>query len=375
MGLHSGDDCPTHARSFDSARVIDLAGEQTPRRKPNSRFLRRVWQLRSLGLVLGALPIVAVLHERAAPAWLWACLAIYVVGWPQLALWLTCHSREPRAAETRNFMIDSAFGGAWIAAMGFNLVPSALIASVLAVDKINMGGWRLLRRCLAAQILSLLTVGALLGFEVALDTSTTVVLWSMPLILLYPLATSAATYQLSRKVRKQNQQLERLNRIDVLTGLPNRRHWEEVAAAELARYLRVRRPASVMLIDVDNFKQVNDRFGHAVGDEVLRCLAQALRASIREIDTAVRHGGDEFAVLLAETDPRGALAAAERVRSSFTGMCGQISASVECTLSIGVADAGPGITSVDDWVRRADAAMYRAKSAGRDQVEAFPNGA
>src|SRR3546814_3734743 len=83
---------------------------------------------------------------------------------------------------------------------------------------------------------------------------------------------STVTYALGHRVARQNRQLERLNRIDVLTGLPNRRHWDEVADGELARYLRSRRPAVVMLIDVDNFKEVNDAHGHGTGDEVLRCV-------------------------------------------------------------------------------------------------------
>src|SRR3546814_17845720 len=82
-----------------------------------------------------------------------------------------------------------------------------------------------------------------------------------------PLALSTVTYALGHRVARQNRQLERLNRIDVLTGLPNRRHWDEVADGELARYLRSRRPAVVMLIDVDNFKEVNDAHGHGTGDE------------------------------------------------------------------------------------------------------------
>src|SRR3546814_16217510 len=117
---------------------------------------------------------------------------------------------------------------------------------------------------------------------------------------------STVTYALGHRVARQNRQLERLNRIDVLTGLPNRRHWDEVADGELARYLRSRRPAVVMLIDVDNFKAVNDAHGHGHGAEVLRCVARVLRRSVREINTPARSGGAAFVVVRAETDRRGA---------------------------------------------------------------------
>jgi diguanylate cyclase len=184
----------------------------------------------------------------------------------------------------------------------------------------------------------------------------------------YPMAISTASFHLARKVVRQNRQLERLNRIDVLTGLPNRRHWNEVVAVELARYLRARRPAVAMLIDVDNFKEVNDTHGHAVGDEVLRCIASVLRGSIREIDTAVRYGGDEFAVLLAETNAMGAREVAERIRTTFLAMRSREAAAQRCTLSIGIAEADRLLVTTEDWLQRADAAMYRAKAEGRNRV-------
>ncbi|HST45323.1 MAG TPA: diguanylate cyclase, partial [Luteimonas sp.] len=272
-------------------------------------------------------------------------------------------------AEARNLVIDAVFGGMWIAAVGFSLVPSALIVSTLAVDRISVGGWRLLRRCLLFMALAMALVSALCGFPLALQSSMTVVLWSLPLILLYPIATSTASFQLARRVRKQNRQLERLNRIDLLTGLRNRRHLEEVAGAELARHLRARRPAVLLLIDIDGFKQVNDRHGHLAGDGVLRCVAKALRTSIREIDTAARYGGDEFAVLLTETDRRAAMLVAERIRTTFLDMRSEAVAALGCTLSIGLAEADRSLTSTDDWVRRADASMYQAKGSGGNRVE------
>src|SRR5690606_8685617 len=209
---------------------------------------------------------------------------------------------------------------------------------------------------------------ALLGFPLRPESSMLVVAASLPFMVVYPLALSAVMYALAHRVAQQNRQLERLNRIDVLTGLPNRRHWDEVAGSELARYLRSRRPAVVMLIDVDNFKEVNDAHGHATGDEVLRCVAQVLRGSVREIDTPARYGGDEFVVLLTETDVRGAREVAERVRIRFLEARGEAAAAARCTLSIGLAQADRLLVNADDWIRRADAAMYGAKAGGRDRV-------
>jgi diguanylate cyclase len=332
------------------------------------KFVDRMHRMRTLGLGLAAVPIASVLYENGASPWAWGLLLFNALAWSHLAWWLAKRDRDPRGAEFRNLVIDSAAGGAWVAIMQFNLLPAVLLVTMLTIDKISVAGWRFLARTVPAQVVTCAVVSALLGFPVRLDSSMLVIVASLPFMLVYPLALSTVTYALGRRVRRQNRQLERLNRIDMLTGLPNRRHWEEVADNELARYLRSRRPAVVMLIDVDNFKEVNDAHGHAIGDEVLRRVAGVLRSCVREIDTPARYGGDEFAVLLAETDARGAREMAERVRTCFLDERGAAAAAEQCTLSIGLAEADRLLVDADDWVRRADAAMYGAKAAGRDRV-------
>lgn len=353
----------------------DLTDLDTGARGTEFRFARRMWLMRILGLGLGVLPIAVVLHEHGAPTIAWIALLANGYLWPHVAHALSRRSRDTRAAEFRNLMADSAFGGAWIAVMGFDLVPSALIAAMLSVDKIAVAGWPFLARTAALQVGTCVAVSALLGFPVDLDSSMAVVVACLPFLFAYPMAISSASHALARRVVQQNRQLERLNRIDILTGLPNRRHWNEALTAELARFLRTRRPAVLLLIDVDNFKEVNDRHGHATGDEVLRCIAGVLRASIREIDTPSRYGGDEFAVLLTETDVRGGREVAERIRTTFLAMRSAEAATERCTLSIGLAEADRALVTIDDWVRRADAAMYGAKAGGRNRVEAHRAGA
>ena len=332
-------------------------------------FIDRMHRMRALGLGFGTLPIASVLYANEAPAWAWALLLFNGFAWPHVAWWLARRSPDPRGAEFRNLVLDSAAGGAWVALMQFNLLPSALLLTMLTVDKIGVAGWRFLARTVPPQVAACLFVWALLGFPVRLESSMAIIVASLPFMFIYPLALSMVTHALGQRVSGQNRQLERLNRIDVLTGLPNRRHWDEVADSELARYLRSRRPAVVMLIDVDNFKEVNDAHGHATGDEVLRCVARVLRESVREIDTPARYGGDEFAILLAEADVRGARTIAERIRTRFLEERGEAAAAEHCTLSIGLAEADRLLVDADDWVRRADAAMYRAKAGGRDRVD------
>jgi diguanylate cyclase len=348
---------------------MDSLAKSDPTASRDLRFIGRMYRMRTLGLALAALPIASVLYENGASAWTWAALAFNVFAWSHIAYRLARRSRDPRRTEFRSLMIDSAVSGAWVAVMQFNLLPSAVMFTMLSIDKVGVAGWRFLARTAPLQVATCLVAWLLLGFPLQVHSSMLNIVASLPFMLAYPLALSALTYTLGHRVALQNRQLERLNRIDLLTGLPNRRHWEEAAGSELARFLRSRRPAVVMLIDIDNFKEVNDAHGHASGDEVLRCVARVLRESVREIDIPARYGGDEFTVLLTETDGRGAREVAERIRTQFLRQRGQAAAEQQCTLSIGLAEADRLLVDADDWVRRADAAMYRAKAGGRDRVD------
>jgi diguanylate cyclase (GGDEF)-like protein len=161
---------------------------------------------------------------------------------------------------------------------------------------------------------------------------------------------------------------------DALTGLANRRQFEERLLAEVDRTRRFPAPLGLMMLDIDHFKQVNDRFGHQAGDDVLRAVAGAVSDCARDVDVAARYGGEEMAVLLPGADVAGALAAAERVRKAVealdTGILDAEGEPVRVTVSLGVASLGEGPTDGDDLVAQADAALYRAKHAGRNRSEA-----
>ena len=196
-----------------------------------------------------------------------------------------------------------------------------------------------------------------------------VVLATLPFLFVYPVALATIVYERDSRLISNDRQLECLNRIDVLTGLRNRRGWNEAMTAELARHARTRRPAVLMLVDVDKLKEVNDNHGHVVGDRVLSSVAGVLTGCTRDIDTPARIGGDEFGVLLAETSLAGALRVAERVRTAFIDQRPPEAAGQDCTLSIGLAEVDLSVITADEWLKRADAAMYRAKARGRNRVE------
>jgi len=179
------------------------------------------------------------------------------------------------------------------------------------------------------------------------------------------------------ELKKKNRQLEdMLTRVeslaimDPLTGLYNRRRFETIFGNEFKRAQRYHLPLSCMMIDIDHFKKINDTHGHQQGDVVLREIAQVIQATIREVDTAARWGGEEFVVLSPNTPKANGLLAAERVRKAvanreYSGMAG-----MRFTVSIGVAGIpDEPLNSQDKLIHAADLAMYAAKKNGRNRVE------
>ncbi len=167
--------------------------------------------------------------------------------------------------------------------------------------------------------------------------------------------------------------LRTLSATDQLTGLANRRVLMHRLVEEHARFLRSGHVYSVVMMDLDHFKNVNDTHGHGVGDQVLRGLANLLQSSQRQTDTLARTGGEEFMLLMPMTDVDGAVAHATRLCERVARAALATDAGVQhITLSLGVAEAGLDDVSADIVVSRADAALYRAKDAGRNRVESAP---
>jgi len=158
---------------------------------------------------------------------------------------------------------------------------------------------------------------------------------------------------------------------DDLTGLVNRRRFIEALDAEIERARRFDSPLAIVLADLDNFKQVNDEFGHHGGDLVLRAFADLIRLHVRDVDVSGRSGGEEFAILLPETDSAGAAHVAERMRRSLNDVSIPLSdgATIHVASSFGVAELAPDQEG-EDLLRAADTALYRAKDEGKNRVVA-----
>jgi len=348
---------------FDRDENGPRAPSDADKRRHLRSLFRWVYPLRVLGMALGLVPVLVVLREMQAgwPSWTWAmcsCLA-----WPHLA-WLHARlSADPHRAELRNLLVDSALAGSLVPVIGFNLLPSVGLVVVAFADKINSGVREMWRRSLLATVLGLLLAGVLTGFELRVDTSMPVLLACLPLMVLHTLATSISNYRLVRRVQHQNLQLEMHRRQDALTGLESRSHWQEMAS-ELHARCGEGQGASLLLLDADEFKSINDRFGHAVGDDLLRGIAACVMAELPAGGHAGRLGGDEFVVALPLT-VREAVQVAEAIQARVRQVELAQAPGVRATVSIGVAEAPSPGGDVRVWLESADRMLYRAKNAGR----------
>jgi diguanylate cyclase (GGDEF)-like protein len=156
---------------------------------------------------------------------------------------------------------------------------------------------------------------------------------------------------------------------DHLTGLANRRRFERQLEREVARVERFEHPFTLLMLDIDNFKNLNDTFGHDAGDDAIRRLSKVLREGTRGIDLAARIGGEEFAVLLVETSKDGGFDVAERLRAAIKSL--EIPRGGNITASFGVAECPSDAQTAADILKAADVALYEAKRNGRDQVVAL----
>jgi diguanylate cyclase (GGDEF)-like protein len=177
--------------------------------------------------------------------------------------------------------------------------------------------------------------------------------------------------RMTSELREANRALLELAATDALTGLLNRRAMDMRLAEEVARAGREGTPLALISIDVDFFKHVNDKYGHAMGDEVLRNLGKLLRGATRLTDHAGRMGGEEFLLVCPNTDAAGAAVVAEQLRSRFEGMEHQEGGQrIRCTASFGIAASDPGAPAEPArLLKRADLALYRAKDGGRNRAE------
>jgi diguanylate cyclase len=330
---------------------------------------------RSVGLGIGFICVAAALYPAHPPSWVWLVMIFHGYVWPHVAYQLAKHSAQPYRAERRNLIYDSLAGGFWAGAMGLNPLPTVTALSMMAMNNIAAGGVRLLCAGALAQLTGALVAYWLFRPELFPAITQFQVYACLPMLVIYPIAIGLVCYQVAVQLSKSKKELEKLSTTDSLTGLMNHGAWKERLNVEFNECQTKARQHSVALIDIDHFKSINDTYGHMVGDNVLKQLSAALRASLRETDLAGRYGGDEFCVILPDTSLLHATDVLERLRRSVYDHTHTNFPDLKLSLSIGIAAYGPHLSDAGQWLHEADMALYDAKSTGRNRVtSAKPGG-
>ncbi len=326
--------------------------------------------MRILGTFLCFFPILSVLLELNRPLWLMLLLGANAFVWPTVAFLRARHSPTPLTVEHYNLVFDAAVGGFWIAMMAVNPLPSVVIATILLSDRLSAGGFELMRKAGLAMVGVFAAAWVAQGMHFSPYVTQRTMFATLPLIAVYMVALSVLTDTIAVKLRIKSRELERIAMMDPLLDIANRRLLEQRIQYELDQFNQAPRHSALISIDIDNFKEVNDRFGHEVGDKLLVSVSKILHAATRKTDTPARLGGDEFVILLPNTTPEEALVVATRILDASALMTVKPEHAFRCTLSIGIASAAPGMYSISQWLKAADDALYRAKRLGKNQIYA-----
>ncbi len=361
-------------------------------------LLRMIHRVRVGGSVMGFAILASHLHGQGYGALGWLLLALQFFVYPHLIHWRARRAPDPFRAALHNFLLDAFMLGLWSAALGYPLWISFTFftSNLVSITLYRSSATTLLLTPLLFFLPAPLGL-ALWHGPLAPATGALTTALSIAGLLVFLLMVSRMTYLRTLKLRDTREALrrseqalhstnealqrkideieslqarlsEQANR-DPLTGLYNRRYLDSTLERELARCQREGQPLSLMLIDLDHFKQINDRWGHQAGDEVLRQLAAMLGTQARLADVACRYGGEEFLLLLPGMELAAAREKAEHWRRSFAQAriaFGEFS--LQATLSIGIASYPGHGTSAQALIRSADQALYRAKTEGRNRV-------
>lgn len=354
------------------------------------------YRLRAFSLGLSFIAIALELWDKGSPV-AWVALALIFLVYPHLAYLRARYSADTRAAEYTNLVVDSLLLGAVLAALHFPLWLTFTLWLGSSMNSAICLGVRGLLKATAALLVGALCSAALFGLGFAPETRWPTTILTIAGMSAYMLAISLATFwhnvqlraarhklrqgeqalsdsneRLQQKLDEITQLQARLNEQairDPLTGLFNRRYLETIVPHELTRCAREGSSLALIMIDIDHFKSVNDRYGHQGGDEVLKALAGLLTETVRASDVACRFGGEEFLLVLPSISARNALERADQWRATFEQLevhsNGQV---IRATLSMGIAMHPENGSDLHALVHAADKALYQAKAAGRNRV-------
>lgn len=358
------------------------------------------YRVRITAFALIGFPIALHILPRHPGGLFWALFLLQFFAYPHVMQWLSQRARSHEKAEHNNLIVDSLASGAWAAGLGFPLwISVALFLAALLNHTITLGRKGILI-CVVSICSGALASTTVIAFHVSTDTNGLVTLTSIIGLAVYlslmgieffsyirrlhevqdavdeqkrtlEMANQSLHEQIGKIHDLQEKLREQANR-DSLTGLFNRRYLEGTLERELARCKRENAPLTMLLLDIDHFKLVNDTYGHQAGDEVLRVFARALQESARTEDIVCRYGGEEFLLVLPKMPLNIALGRANQLLELFRQTTVEFEGKrIPVTTSIGIAAVPDHAITVENLIRSADQALYRAKSAGRNRAVAF----
>lgn len=333
----------------------------------NRKYIVRVFILRQLGTSLCFLAFYSVIVQMKYGMWVWLFLAINAFIWPTVAFLFSIRAQDSIKAEKYSLMTDTFLGGIWVALMGLNPVPSCILIAIFISDRYSVGGWQLLRSSIWAFICSFSLTWAMLGFPENLEITPQIVWFTLPLATIYMVALSIASRKLSVNLSQKNRQIERIAMIDPHLQIPNRRLFEQRLVNTFVQAQRGRCVAHLVLLDVDNFKEVNDTYGHETGDYVLIEISNILREAIQPQDIPARYGGDELAIIVFNYDNQQVLDLAHTICQKVQQLKIPHDHQFNTSISIGIAST-EDCSSTLQWLEHADRALYHVKRKGRNGV-------
>lgn len=329
---------------------------------------KKVFRFRVIGMAFGGLPIAVILLELQSSVlvWLWWFFGCYL--WPHLALFFAKKSSNPFKFERNNLIFDSFIAGTWTALLHFNLLPAVLLLAITVADKVSSGIKDLWLYSMPFMFLGILLPAALTGFAYQPVSSMNVIIACLPILILHTLLVSMGSYQLVRKVQLQNRKLRELSQKDPLTSLYNRRHWQQQTQELMKQCATSNTSATLILIDIDYFKQINDTHGHSIGDDVLIAISKIITQAIPENSIAGRLGGDEFAIAVPRNLEKSRILA-ENISQQVKTIQLETQTKLICSISIGISGFDNASTSdLRNWFDKADKNLNQAKDSGRNKI-------
>ena len=370
---------------------------QTPYLPPAPWLVRKHHQFRTLSFAAVLVAVVLHLWNKPVSWGMWAYLVAQLLVYPQVLLALVRRAPDPIAREFKHLVVDAYGLGLCAAVLGMPTWLAFAMGMATSFNSAFNKGWRGSLSASVAFALGGATVWATGNFEWSPATDRPTTIFCMVGLLIYVLSIGdVAQIRISqlrqlRQIREENAQaleqanealraqLDEINRLqeqlreqahrDPLTGQYNRRYLDTTLQRELMRCAREESPISLLMVDIDHFKTINDTHGHPVGDEVLRQMGLILATHARAHDVVCRYGGEEFLLMLPQLPLPQALQRAEQLRRAvqshaFLTAGGEIAV----TLSVGVASYPDHGHTVDELLRSADHALYQAKREGRNRV-------